>query len=75
VLQDSFPASLSDSARPGFMLVACTLKMGERQITLDLQFENNIESTADNYHIRTKRGGFIFPSYLQKSERIFTNKT
>jgi hypothetical protein len=60
------------------MLVACTLKMGERQMTLDLQFENNIEGTADsvhNYHIRTKRGRFIFSSYLQHSERIFTNKT
>jgi hypothetical protein len=60
------------------MLVACTLKMGERQMTLELQFENNIEGTADsvyNYHNRTKRGGFIFPNYLQKSERIFTNET
>jgi len=74
--QDSFPAILSDSARPGFMLVACTLKLGERQMTLDLQFENNLEGTAGSvyiYHIRTKRGGFIFPSCLQKSERIFTN--
>jgi len=41
-----------------------------------LQFENNIEYTTGsvyNYHIRTKRGGFIFPSCLLKSERIFTN--
>jgi hypothetical protein len=76
VLQDSFPASLSDFALPGFMFVACTLKLGERQMTLHLQFENNIEGTAGsvyNYHIRTKRGGFIFPSYLKKSERIFAN--
>lgn len=45
-------------------------------MTLDLQFENNIEGTAGSvysYNIRTKRGGFVFPSYLQKSEWIFTN--
>jgi len=32
------------------MLVACTLKMGERQMALDLQFENNIEGTADSVY-------------------------
>ena len=45
-------------------------------MTLDLQFEDNIEGTAGsvyNYHIRTKRDAFIFPSYLLKSEQIFTN--
>jgi len=45
-------------------------------MALHLQFENNIEGTAGsvhNYHISTKHGGFIFPSCLQKRERIFKN--
>jgi hypothetical protein len=50
VLQDSFPASLSVSARPGFMLVACTLRLDEQQMTLNLQFENNVEGTAGSVY-------------------------